>query len=94
MGKTVIVSGARTPFGKFGGSLQALSASELGGIAVKEALARADVSAEQVDHVILGTVLQGGKASSRRGRRCAMPAFRGMFAPRRSIKYAHRACAP
>ncbi|OPX04542.1 acetyl-CoA C-acetyltransferase [Geobacillus sp. LEMMY01] len=61
MGKTVIVSGARTPFGKLGGALQALSASELGGIAVKEALARADVSAEQVDHVILGTVLQGGQ---------------------------------
>lgn len=61
MGKTVIVSGVRTPFGKLGGALQALSAPELGGVAVKEALVRANVSAEQVDHVILGTVLQGGQ---------------------------------
>ncbi|BDG37743.1 acetyl-CoA C-acetyltransferase [Saccharococcus caldoxylosilyticus] len=61
MGKTVIVSGVRTPFGKFGGALQPLTAAELGGIAVKEALARANISGEQVDQVILGTVLQGGQ---------------------------------
>jgi acetyl-CoA C-acetyltransferase len=61
MGKTVIVSGVRTPFGKFGGALQSLTAAELGGIAVKEALARANISGEQVDQVILGTVLQGGQ---------------------------------
>jgi acetyl-CoA C-acetyltransferase len=61
MGKTVILSGVRTPFGKFGGSLSPLTASQLGGIAVKEALLRANVSAEEVDEVILGTVLQGGQ---------------------------------
>jgi acetyl-CoA C-acetyltransferase len=61
MGKTVIVSGVRTPFGKFGGALQPLTAAELGGIAVKEALARANISGKQVDQVILGTVLQGGQ---------------------------------
>jgi acetyl-CoA C-acetyltransferase len=61
MGKTVILSGVRTPFGKFGGSLSSLTASQLGGIAVKEALLRANVSAEEVDEVILGTVLQGGQ---------------------------------
>jgi acetyl-CoA C-acetyltransferase len=61
MEKTVIVSGVRTPFGKFGGALQSLTAAELGGIAVKEALARANISGEQVDQVILGTVLQGGQ---------------------------------
>ncbi|GAJ38441.1 acetyl-CoA C-acetyltransferase [Saccharococcus caldoxylosilyticus] len=61
MRKTVIVSGVRTPFGKFGGALQPLTAAELGGIAVKEALARANISGEQVDQVILGTVLQGGQ---------------------------------
>jgi acetyl-CoA C-acetyltransferase len=61
MGKTVIVSGVRTPFGKFGGALQSLTAAELGGIAIKEALARANISGEQVDQVILGTVLQGGQ---------------------------------
>jgi acetyl-CoA C-acetyltransferase len=61
MGKTVIIAGARTPFGKFGGGLAALTASELGGIAVKEALTRAGVAANQVDELILGTVLQGGQ---------------------------------
>jgi acetyl-CoA C-acetyltransferase len=61
MGKTVILSGVRTPFGKFSGSLSSLTAAQLGGIAVKEALHRANVSGEQVDEVILGTVLQGGQ---------------------------------
>ncbi|KMY55699.1 acetyl-CoA acetyltransferase [Bacillus sp. FJAT-27231] len=61
MVKTVIIDGARTPFGKFGGALSALSASQLGGIAIKEALKRAGVSPEQVDEVIFGNVLQAGQ---------------------------------
>ncbi|NYE06055.1 acetyl-CoA C-acetyltransferase [Bacillus niacini] len=61
MGKTVILSGVRTPFGKFGGALSSLTASQLGGIAVKEAIARAGVNPEHVQEVILGTVLQGGQ---------------------------------
>ncbi|EIJ80274.1 acetyl-CoA C-acetyltransferase [Bacillus methanolicus PB1] len=61
MGKTVILSGVRTPFGKLGGSLSSLKASELGGIAIKEALKRANVNPEEVDEVIMGTVLQGGQ---------------------------------
>lgn len=61
MTKTVIVSGARTPFGKFGGSLSQLKAVELGGIAIKEALTRANVNASEVDECILGMVLQGGQ---------------------------------
>ncbi|MGG3469441.1 acetyl-CoA C-acetyltransferase [Neobacillus pocheonensis] len=61
MGKTVILSGVRTPFGKFAGALSSFTASELGGIAVKEALVRADVKPEEVQEVILGTVLQGGQ---------------------------------
>jgi acetyl-CoA C-acetyltransferase len=61
MGKTVILSGVRTPFGKFGGILSSFTASELGGIAVKAALERANVHPEEVDEVILGTVLQGGQ---------------------------------
>ncbi|PLR85506.1 acetyl-CoA C-acetyltransferase [Bacillus sp. V33-4] len=61
MGKTVILSGVRTPFGKFGGALSGFTASQLGGIAVKEALRRADVKPEDVEEVILGTVLQGGQ---------------------------------
>jgi acetyl-CoA C-acetyltransferase len=61
MGRTVILSGVRTPFGKLGGSLSSLSAVELGGIAVKEALLRAQVKADDVQEVILGSVLQGGQ---------------------------------
>jgi acetyl-CoA C-acetyltransferase len=61
MGKTVILSGVRTPFGKFGGGLSPFTASELGGMVVKEALNRADVQSEDVQEVILGTVLQGGQ---------------------------------
>ncbi|UTW70638.1 hypothetical protein KHA80_11115 [Anaerobacillus sp. HL2] len=62
MKKSVIVSGARTPFGKFGGSLsEALKAVELGGAAIKGALDRANVSALKVDECILGMVLQGGQ---------------------------------
>jgi acetyl-CoA C-acetyltransferase len=61
MGRTVILSGVRTPFGKLGGTLSSFTASQLGGIAVKEALVRAEVKPEDVQEVILGTVLQGGQ---------------------------------
>ncbi|SDB86191.1 acetyl-CoA C-acetyltransferase [Shouchella lonarensis] len=58
--KTVIVSGARTPFAKMGGSLATLTAPQLGGIALKGALERAGWSPEQVDDVMMGNVLQAG----------------------------------
>jgi acetyl-CoA C-acetyltransferase len=61
MGRTVILSGVRTPFGKFGGGLSSFTASQLGGMVVKEALNRAEVKPEDVGEVILGTVLQGGQ---------------------------------
>ena len=61
MTKTVILDGARTAFGKMGGSLASLTASDLGGVAIKEALNRAGVAPESVDEVIMGTVLQAGQ---------------------------------
>lgn len=61
MAKSVIVSGARTPFGKFGGSLKALTAMELGGKAIQGALERAGIEPDSVDEVIMGNVLQGGE---------------------------------
>ncbi|MFJ5717216.1 acetyl-CoA C-acetyltransferase [Neobacillus sp. NPDC093127] len=61
MGRTVILSGVRTPFGKLGGNLSSFTASQLGGIAVKEALVRAGVKPGDVQEVILGNVLQGGQ---------------------------------
>src|SRR5947209_9440929 len=61
MPKTVILSAARTPIGKLGGGLSTLDATELGGTAIRAALERADVAPEQVDHVIMGQVIQAGQ---------------------------------
>jgi len=61
MKRTVILDGARTAFGKFGGGLSSLSASDLGGIAIKGALERAKIKPEEVNEVIMGTVLQAGQ---------------------------------
>jgi len=61
MPKTVILSAARTPIGKLGGGLASVDATELGGTAIKAALDRADVAPEQVQHVIMGQVLQAGQ---------------------------------
>ncbi|HTU95704.1 MAG TPA: acetyl-CoA C-acetyltransferase [Solirubrobacteraceae bacterium] len=61
MPKTVILSAARTPIGKLGGGLASVDATELGATAIKAALERADVAPEQVQHVIMGQVLQAGQ---------------------------------
>ncbi len=61
MSKTVILSTARTPFGKMGGALAPLDATDLGGTAIKEALDRAEVGPEQVEGVVYGQVLQAGQ---------------------------------
>ena len=55
-----IISATRTPIGKFLGGLSSLSATDLGGIAVREAVRRAGVPGEQVDEVMMGNVLQAG----------------------------------
>jgi len=60
METTVLLSGIRTPIGAFGGSLSALSAPQLGAIAIKAAVERAGLSGEDVDEVLFGQVLQGG----------------------------------
>ncbi len=57
---TVIVAGARTPIGKFGGALSSIPAVELGGIAIRTAVERAGVRPEAVQYVIMGQVLQAG----------------------------------
>ncbi|TES57349.1 acetyl-CoA C-acetyltransferase [Halalkalibacterium halodurans] len=59
--KTAIISGVRTPFGKFGGSLSTLTAAQLGGHAIRETLKRANWRGERVDDLIMGNVLQGGQ---------------------------------
>jgi acetyl-CoA C-acetyltransferase len=61
MPKTVILGAARTPFGKMGGGLASLDATDLGGTAISAALKRAEVGADQVEHVVFGQVLQAGQ---------------------------------
>jgi len=57
---SVIVAGARTPFGKFGGAFKDVPATSLGAHAIRAALDRAGVKGAEVDYVIMGQVLQAG----------------------------------
>ena len=61
MPNTVILSAARTPIGRLGGGLASVDATELGGTAIRAALERADVSPDQVQHVVMGHVIQAGQ---------------------------------
>ncbi len=61
MPKTVILGTARTPFGKMGGALSSLDATDLGGRAIAGALENAEVAADEVQHVVFGQVLQAGQ---------------------------------
>ena len=59
-----IVSGVRTPFAKAGTKLAKMSAVDLGVLALKEALAEADIRSDQVDHVVIGNVAQPADAAN------------------------------
>src|SRR5262249_1570857 len=61
MPSTVILSAARTPIGKLGGGLSSVDATELGGTAIQAALERAGVAPDQIQHVVMGQVLQAGQ---------------------------------
>jgi acetyl-CoA C-acetyltransferase len=61
MPKTVILGTARTPFGRLGGALSTVDATELGGKAIAAALERADVAPDQVQHVVMGQAIQAGQ---------------------------------
>ena len=60
MTPSVIVAGARTPIGRFGGGFKDLPAVDLGAAAIREALARSGVPSERVDYVIMGQAIQAG----------------------------------
>ncbi|HAL49282.1 MAG: acetyl-CoA C-acetyltransferase [SAR202 cluster bacterium] len=62
MHDAVVVSGARTPVGRFGGSFKDVSAPDLGAVAIKAALERAGVSPDMVGEVVLGNALQATEA--------------------------------
>ena len=62
MNDAVIVSGARTPVGRFGGAFKDVGAPDLGSFAIKAALERAGISPDMVDEVVLGNAIQAAEA--------------------------------
>jgi acetyl-CoA acetyltransferase family protein len=70
--EVVIVDGARTPFGEFGGKLKDISAIDLGVIAAKAALERAHTAPEEVDHTVFGNVMQTSADAIYGGRHVAL----------------------
>ncbi len=60
MSRSVIVGGARTPIGRFRGAFADLQGTDLGAVAIREALDRAHVGTDQVDYVVMGQVLRAG----------------------------------
>jgi acetyl-CoA C-acetyltransferase len=87
--RAVIVSAVRTPFGKLGGGLAKLSATELGGIAIRAGLEHARLQPADVDYVIMGQVLQGG-AGQAPARQAAIGAGLEIFTPADTI---NKVCA-
>ena len=83
-----ILGSAGTPIGKLGGGLSSLKATELGAIAIAAALDRACVSPEQVDHVIMGQVLQAGQ-----GQIPSRQAQIGAGIPNETLGDDHKVCA-
>lgn len=74
--EVVVVAFARTPMGRLGGSLAAVSAAGLGAVAIRGALARAGIAPDDVDHVVMGQVIQAGA-----GQNPARQAARGAGIP-------------
>jgi len=62
--EVVIVSGARTPIGRFQGTLSAIPAAELGGVAIKAAVERAGIDGALVEEVLMGNVVQAGEGQA------------------------------
>jgi acetyl-CoA C-acetyltransferase len=82
--ETVVVGYARTPVGKFGGGLSSLSAMQLGGHAIQAALAQNGVSADEVDYVVMGHVLQAGQGQIT-ARQAAVAGGIGMNVPTETV---------
>ena len=73
MDNPVIISAVRTPIGKFGGVYSNVSAVELGGVAIAEALHRVELSPRNIDEVIMGNVLLAGQGMNP-ARQCSLKA--------------------
>ena len=57
--EVVVVSGARTAIGDYGGALKEMAATRLGAVAIREAVARAKIEPARVGHVVMGSVIHG-----------------------------------
>lgn len=86
--EAVIISAARTPVGKFLGSLKSFSAPELGAIVVRESVRRAGVAPEEIDEVIMGCVIQAGLGQNP----ARQAALRGGLAPAVSAVTINKVC--
>jgi acetyl-CoA C-acetyltransferase len=86
---TVVLSTARTPFGRLGGALSSLSATTLGGDAVRNAIARAGIDAADVEHVILGQVIQAGAGQAP----ARQAAFKAGLAKTTTAETVNKVCA-
>ncbi|MFT6933404.1 MAG: acetyl-CoA C-acetyltransferase, partial [Paracoccaceae bacterium] len=64
MDQVVIVGAARTPMGGFQGALSRVTAADLGGVAIKAALAQANVDPQHVDELLMGCVLPAGQGQA------------------------------
>src|SRR4051794_29110556 len=84
MTSTVIVSGSRTPIGRFSGALADVPSTELGGAAIRGALARGRVAPADVDYVIMGQILAAG-AGQGPARQAARAGGIGLNVPAMSI---------
>ena len=80
----VVLGGARTPMGRLQGAFAGLSAADLGGVAIAEALVRSGVPAPDVDYVIMGQVLQAGTGQNA-ARQAAIKGGLGMAVPALTI---------
>jgi acetyl-CoA C-acetyltransferase len=87
--KTVVLSTARTPFGRLGGALTSLSATTLGGEALRAAVERSGIDPAEIEHVVMGNVIQGGNGQA--------PARQAMFkaglAKTTTFETANKVCA-
>src|ERR1019366_126997 len=82
MNEVVIVAAARTPFGKLGGGLSGVAATDLGGRVIREVLERTRTDPADVDQLIMGTVLAAGQGqvpSRQAGLRAGLPASVSSF---------------
>jgi len=80
--EVVIVAAARTPFGKLGGGLSSLPAIDLGARVIREVLERTGTAGQEVDQLIMGTVLAAGQGqvpSRQAGLRAGLPASVSSF---------------